>query len=290
MAPQTNNLQPKHKQIQQTLRETRNRRKDMVCRTYELKVNRSKLSKTALRHLHLLFLEAKWYSNAILASQDMFAFDYKTKVVPVKTPAGREDRTLQVLSSQMRQELLDQIRQDVISLAKKKAKGWKIGRLKCKKRVEMVPLKQHTNTYTIQRPNKVRIQGLRRWVQVRGLDQIPADAEFAASKLLFRTGDFYVHVTTYLPAFHSHKRQVPSASTGIDGGIAHQLTLSNGVQITYDIPIPGRIKRLYQVLSKKQYGSKNYVKPLRQLRRAFGQWTNQKQDVVHKRIFKWERK
>ena len=119
---------------------------------------------------------------------------------------------------------------------------------------------------------------------MRGLDQIPRGAEFAKSTLLYRTGDFYVHVTAYLPQSHSRKRQVPSASTGIDEGIAQQLTLSNGVQITYDIPIPVSLKCLYQTLSKKQYGSKNYVKTLCHLHRTFAHWTSQKKDVINKLV------
>jgi putative transposase len=285
MSPKpTSSVKPKNEQIRGTRRETRARRKDMVCRTYELKVDKSKLSKQALRHLRRLFLEAKGYSNAILASQAIFAFDDKTKVVPVKTPAGWEDRELQVLSSQMRQALLEQIQEDVLSLAKKKAKGRKIGALKFKKRVETIPLKQHNNTYTLQRPNKIKIQRLHRWIKVRGLDQIPPEAELARSKLISRTGDFYFHVTTYRPRSYSRNLTVPLASTGIDGGIAHQLTLANGVQITYDIPLPVRLKRLYRLLSKKQYGSKNYVKTLRRLRRVFAHWTNQKRDVITKRV------
>ncbi|MFX1250659.1 MAG: hypothetical protein ACFFCZ_03510 [Promethearchaeota archaeon] len=108
MSTKTTSVKIKNEQIRETLRETRERRKEMVCRTYELKVDRSKLSKKALRHLRRLFLEAKWYSNAIIASKDIFAFDDKTKVVQVKTPERMEERNLKVLSSQMRQALLEQ--------------------------------------------------------------------------------------------------------------------------------------------------------------------------------------
>ncbi|MFX0090609.1 MAG: hypothetical protein ACFFBD_02510 [Candidatus Hodarchaeota archaeon] len=85
MSTKTQFNKTKNEQIRATLRETRSRRKEMVCRTYELKVDKSKLSRTALRHLRRLFLEAKWYSNAIIASQDIFAFDSKTTLVQVKT-------------------------------------------------------------------------------------------------------------------------------------------------------------------------------------------------------------
>ncbi|MFX0062559.1 MAG: RNA-guided endonuclease InsQ/TnpB family protein [Candidatus Hermodarchaeota archaeon] len=282
---QTNaHCKPKNEQIKQTSQETSHRRQQMVCRTYELKVDTSKLSKQALRHLKQLFLEAKWYSNDIIASKDSFAYDSKGKTVQVKVGNTYEARTMEHLSSQMKQGLLNQIHQDIRSLAKKKAKGQPVGQLKFKKVVGTIPLKQPNNTYTLQRPNKIRIQGLRRWIKVRGMVQIPPDAEVANSKLIQRHGDFYVHVTTYLPRSSARPSLVPPKSTGIDGGIAHQLPLANGVQITYTIPIPARIKRLYRTLSRKRYGSKNYVKTLQQLRRAFAHWTHQKQDVSNKLV------
>lgn len=258
----------------------------MICRTFEVKVDHSKLSKTARRHLQLLFLEAKWYSNAIIASGDgdgdgIFAFDYKTKTVTVKRPEGFVQRPLTVLSSQMRQALLEQIKRDIIALAKKKEHGYEVGRLKYKKVVTTIPLKQHKNTYTIQRPNRIRIQGFRRWLKVRGLHQIPNDAELANAKLRYKDGDFFFHVTTYLPQDYSRKESVPLKAIGIDGGIAHQLTLSNGIQVHYNITIDKKIRRLCRQLARKKYGSKNYVKTLRRLRRLFARWTRQKGDTVN---------
>ncbi|MFX0060831.1 MAG: zinc ribbon domain-containing protein [Candidatus Hermodarchaeota archaeon] len=76
-------------------------------------------------------------------------------------------------------------------------------------------------------------------------------------------------------------KPVPPQAVGIDFGIKHQLTLSNPIQLTYEIPIPKRIRRLYQRLAKKQPGSQNYWKVLQALHKAFATWTNRKRDVTN---------
>ena len=271
----------KNTRISDTVRKTKARRSQMLCRTFELKILKRKLSTRAFVHLEQLFVEAKWFSNAIIGSNAIFEFDNKTKSVPVVCPDKTEVRPLKNLSSQMRQSLLKQIQQDVISLAKKKEQGIKVGALKFKKYVQTIPLKQHGNTYTIQQPNHIRIQGLRRGLKVRGMTQIPADAEFAKVHLQYRNGDFYLLVTCYLPKNTKHQRIVPKQAVGVDGGIAHQLTLSNGIQLQYGIPIAKQIRKLYRRLARRQYGSKNYVKTLRQLRRYFIKWNNQKQNTIN---------
>lgn len=97
----------------------------------------------------------------------------------------------------MKQELLKEIQGDIKNLNKKKKKGYKVGKLKFKKNVQTIPLKQFNITYKLQEPNKIRIQGLKKWLTVRGMKQFPENAEFTNSKLLWRHGDFYLHVTTY---------------------------------------------------------------------------------------------
>lgn len=269
----------KNEQIRSSLKATREKRKHQLCRVFQLKVDKSKLSKQALHHLQQLFLQAKWFSNAILASEDIYTFDSKVKTVPVKVGRKIEQRALSVLSSQMKQELLKQIQRDIRNLTKKKAKGYKVGQLKFKKSVQTIPLKQYNNTYTIHRPNQIKIQGLRRGIKVRGLDQIPDDADCADANLIWRHDDFFLHITTYV---EKKTRIVPNNSLGIDFGLKHQLTLSNGVSVNYNIPIPPKLRAQYKKLSKKRYGSKNYVKEQLKLQKAFSAWNNRKKDVINK--------
>jgi putative transposase len=111
--------------------------------------------------------------------------------------------------------------------------------------------------------------------------QIPSDAELANANLQYLNGNFYLLVTCYLPKTADRRRIIPKRSVGIDGGIAHQLTLSNGIQIQYGIPISKKLRKLYRRLARCTYGSKNYVKCLRRLRQYFIKWTNQKQDTIN---------
>ncbi|MFX0062436.1 MAG: RNA-guided endonuclease InsQ/TnpB family protein [Candidatus Hermodarchaeota archaeon] len=270
----------KKEQTKATIQATRERRKHQRCRVYELKIDTSHLAQETLKHLHTLFLQAKWFANAVIESADIFAFDAKVKEVTVKVGEEYEGRQLSLLSSQMKQGLLTQVQQDIVNLAKKKDKGQKVGKLKFKKAVHCIPLKQYDNTYYIRsETHQVRIQGLKKWMRVRGLKQIPTNVEFANAKLLQRQGDFYLHVTTYAP---KQPKNIPEQTIGVDFGIKHQLTLSNGIKVEYNLLIPPRIRTLYRRLSRKQRGSKNYVKAKEDLQKAFRKWVNRKRDVTNK--------
>ncbi|OLS25305.1 MAG: hypothetical protein HeimC3_15190 [Candidatus Heimdallarchaeota archaeon LC_3] len=287
----------KNQQIKTTLLATRERRKHMICKTYELKIVNHHLPKYALLHLHQLFLEAKWFSNAIIGSKDIFSFDSKIESVSVICPDTIDERPLTHLSSQMKQSLVKQVQRDIISLKKQKEKGHLVGKLIFKKCVETIPLKQHGNTYTVKRPNKSHIQGLKGYFKVRGLHQVPKDAELAEAKLRYISGDFYLLVTCYLPITSTSKKTITNEQQkqqkrveiakqvlGIDGGIANQLTLSNGIQITYNIQIPEKLSQLCKRLSKKKYASKKYVKTKIKLQKRYKKWTNRKIDTTNKII------
>jgi transposase len=179
----------------------------------------------------------------------------------------------------MKQQLLKDIQQDICNLSKKMQKGYKVGKLKFKKTVQSIPLKQYNNTYKIQRPNRIKIQGLKRWLRVRGLAQIPEGADLANAKLLWKNGDFYLHVTTYI---ENKPQQVPRKAIGIDFGIKQQLTLSTGIHIKYSITIPPKIQSLARKLAKKQNGSQNYIKTKLKLQKEYELWTNRKKDVIRK--------
>ena len=56
----------KNRQIRKTRMETIARHRKMVCKTYELKVDRSHLSNETLESLRMLLLESKWFYNDML--------------------------------------------------------------------------------------------------------------------------------------------------------------------------------------------------------------------------------
>jgi len=169
--------------IRATLAETRRRRKDQTAKSYTLKLDKSHLG-AKQQILKRLFLEAKWFSNYALEKQ--FKLDYKAKTVRVKAGDHFEGREIS-LPSQVRQELLDRMRDYIKSLHAKKVKGYRVGRLKFKKAVNSIPLKQYGVTYLIS-GSRVHVQGVG-WLRVNGTEQIPPDAELASATLVRRHGD-----------------------------------------------------------------------------------------------------
>jgi hypothetical protein len=51
---------------------------------FRLKIDASRLSQEKKDYRARLFLEKKWFRNAVIASEAIYAFDYKTKTVKVK--------------------------------------------------------------------------------------------------------------------------------------------------------------------------------------------------------------
>jgi hypothetical protein len=58
----------KNAKIREKRKQTLLRRKSQETKTFELKLDKSKISKTKLAILNRLFLEAKWFTNYIIAN------------------------------------------------------------------------------------------------------------------------------------------------------------------------------------------------------------------------------
>jgi len=282
-----------------TLNETKERRKSQICRVYEVKVDKSHLNNETENQLKMLSLEAKWYCNHIRSKiqygknqESLFDLDYKIDKVAVKVGCRYEIRELKYLSSQMKQELLDRIKDDVIRLSEKKKKGHTVGKLKFKSDIRSVPLKQYGNTYKILDNKYITIQGVKQKIRVRGLNQIldrldhnNENIEVANADFINKHGDFYLHIVTYqdkkVVDMPSKEIKDPK-SIGLDFGIAEQITLSNGIRINYRIPISDRLRKLYKKLSKQEYHSNNWEKTRLKIRKEFDKLTNIKEDIKNK--------
>jgi len=71
---------------------------------------------------------------------------------------------------------------------------------------------------------------------------------------------------------------------GIDLGIKHQLTLSNGEKFSWYIPETERLKKLQRELSRKQKRSKRYREVKEKIRREWEYINNRRKDVQNKVI------
>jgi len=256
---------------------TRNRRNSLTCRTFETKVDRSKLSATLKKQLNTLFHEAKWFYNYCLSN--IKESNYRIKVVPVKTPDGIEERNFQYLSSQMKQSIRTRLFDNLKSLKKLKEKGFKIGGLKYKKFVKSIPLVQLNFTFYI-KDNQIRIQGFKSWIRIQGLDQLPKDCEISNATLVKSGNDFYFNITTY----SEREERNTDGSIGIDFGCETQLTFDNEIKIQYEVPVSKRLKRLDRKISKNR-NRRNSKKKLQRKNKRIKEYrkiTNKKRDIQHK--------
>jgi transposase len=255
----------------------------MSCRTYELKIDRSHLSEAMSETLNRLFLEAKWFYNDIV-SKGVSHADYKNKVVEVLTRERKsERRALRYLSSQMRQSIIDRARWSIVGLAVSKQKGRRVGNLRFKSRVNSIQLKQYGPAcFTFELiGDKVRIQNIRQLLRVRGLGQIPTDSktEVANATLVKKGGDYFIHVSV----FQTLQMQAPlNKAVGIDAGVRHQLTLSNGLQVDECVPVARRVRRLHRELSRRKLHGKNWFKTNELIDNEYDHLANQRADIRHK--------
>jgi putative transposase len=273
----------KNESIKATLKATLEKRKTQICRVYELKVDKSHLNSESKKHLHVMFLEAKWLYNHILSQDNIFDmdFDYKIQEVPVKVKDTFEIHDLNYLSSQMRQSIIDRTTDNIRGLHELKSNGHKVGKLKFKSKVQSIPLKQYGNTYKILDKNHIRIQGIKQKIRVRGLKQIPAEVDIANGTLLCKHGDYYLSVTTYQT---KKEKPVSKGQIGIDLGLARQMTLTNGIGIQYSIPITGQLRKLYRQLSKQEEHSNNWNKTRIKIDKEYSHINNIKKDIKCKMV------
>lgn len=255
------------KAVMQQKRETMARHKAMRVRQYECKITAGKLLERQREALWNIFKDAKAFYNAVVTSPDVFAFNFKVREVPVKfrdkskgpkAPLEETTRVLTNLTCQMRQDLVKRAKSAIKTLAALKKKGIRVGRLKPKKFVGSIPLREHGTTYRIVDREKqtLKIAGIPGHVRARGLVRIPEDSELANATLIKREGDYYVKIT----AFEKPEDLVPKSVLGVDFGVKTALTFSNGIKVETEHRIGPAIRKACQRMSKTKRGSRNRKK------------------------------
>jgi len=67
--------------------------------------------------------------------------------------------------------------------------------------------------------------------------------------LVRKPSGYYLHVTCYIPREDSVRKHIGEA-VGIDFGVNKKLTLSNGLQIRFELHETKRLKRLQRDISR----------------------------------------
>lgn len=268
----------RNRKIRENGQATRERHSHMDCRVISVKIQENRLSKAKLEKIKRCFLEAKWLSNAVIASETLTLED--TSSVQIKVKNTFEERKIECLSVQMKQSVVDGVKQNIFNLSKAKKKGLKVGKLKFKKECNEINLKQFGHTYKIKGKNKIRVENIGVLI-VNGLERINLDeVEFANAKLIQKPSGFYINITVY-----SNKQ--PQSETekevlGLDMGIKDQLTFSNGVKVNFYMEESEQLKGLARKLSRQVKGSNQYKQTLNRIKRIYEHYNNKKNDVVNK--------
>ena len=275
----------KNQKIKETGKATRERRKDMLCRAFEVKVDFSKMPKSQRNDVNTLFREAKWFRNAYLADKDL---SDKSKTVKVKVKDIFEERELTLLGSQIKQSIISEVKNSIRGLAVLKENGHKVGALKFKSVCNCVNLIQFHITYDIDNDrSRIRVQGIRKPFKVRGLEQIPEDAEIANAKFIRKASGLYFHITCYVP---KEEKYIPNRSIGIDFGISDNLVFSDG-RDPVNICVPESkgaklaSRRMNKALSHNGNKKSNkHFKRKNKVRKSYEKDKNRRKDLANKAV------
>jgi len=270
----------KAERIKQSIKETKERRKSLSPTTYQLKIQN--LSKIGEENLNIVLLEAKWLYNWFIADINRVNIPTKDiKEIEIKVKEKLEKREIKLLGSHLKQAIQERVKDNLKVLKGLKNKGYKIGKLKFKKFISSIKLKQYKCSFDIDfKRNRVRIQGLG-WFRVLGLHQVPQNSEIANAQLIKKPSGYYIYLTCYVKKKHFERDKVRDA-VGIDFGIANKVILSNGLSIDFEVKESKRLKKLQKELTRKRRGSKNREKLLKKIQREYERLTNIRRDIHNK--------
>ena len=272
----------KNKQIAQTMKETYNKRKSQDCKCFKFKIDKSNLSKTQANQLKMQFVEAKWIYNYLISQDDIYSFDYKNLSKITHKDKNRNDieTNIQYIGSSVKQAIIQDIINQIKGLSALKKKGHKVGKLKYKTEYNSINLKQYGNTHSI-RGNKFKIQGIKKLIRVRGLDQLSkyGNIDYANAKLLYDGIDYYIVLTCFID---KEEKQYKNDIVGIDMGVSTSLTLSDGTKYDISIGESEKLKRLQVKLSRQKKGSNNRYKTIKRIRKEYIHINNKKNDISNK--------
>lgn len=284
----------KNQAIGISLKLTKDKRKNQICKVFELKLHPNTAQTT---FLDSIFLEAKYLFNHIIASDDPFNYVIKktiTRQIYIDNTSQLVDHTFQYLGSQLQQSILLRIQANIKTLSSLKKKGHKVGAIDFCKEITSIPLKQFGKTYKIQKDKitntkKISIQKIPGLLKVYGLHQLYSNKhnlkyDLANATLIKKPSGYYLHITCFENIVQANCNKSPKLEPiGIDMGIKNPLTLSNGIKFEkVSVPETKRLKRYQKKLSRQVKRSKNYIKSIKIIRIEYEKIGNKKNDISNK--------
>ena len=276
----------KNIKIKETYAATMLKRTSQICRVFTCKVQYNHLNKQQRQQLKMMFVEAKWMYNYILNlsqdnNNDIFKLKYTdlNNITHLDKDKNIVNVSLQYLSSQMKQSVLDGIFSNIRGLAKAREKGLKIGKLNFISEYTSINLKQANVSYKIISKNRIKIQGIKKPLRVNGLEQILSlsNYDLANAKLINKYGDYYVAITVYT---NKENKDKPTEIIGIDLGCQTSVTLSDGRKFNCRVEESEYCKNLRRKISRCKKGSNNRYRLKKKYRKANAKSINRKNDFA----------
>ncbi len=197
--------------------------------------------------------------------------------------------SLRYIGSSMKLGMIEGLRSNIKTLRKLKNKGKKVGRIKFRSDYRSIELKQYGVVYQITGRNRIKVQGIKKPLPVRGLDQLDKygySYDIANAKLIKRNGDYYINITIYYNDENKSENDYISNQIGIDFGCETSFTLSNGEKIDVFVEETDRIKNLQRRINRQQKGSNNRRRTILSLRREYDRISRIKDDKANKLVHK----
>ena len=287
----------KSDKIKETLMATRNKRKNQICKVFELKILDNHLTKLQKEQLKMLFVECKWLYNHILnwsnnnPNKKISEFDilHCYCVKHFDKNKNEIDSVLNRVGSIVKNGLIKGIISSTKTLATLKKKGLQVpGKLKFISEYTSIDLNKYGHAYSISKKGKLILPKIHGKITVRGLDQIKniSGIEFANAKLLNTPKGYYIKITTYQPKENFINQKPKLEPIGVDFGCKTAFTLSNGEKINSMFEESERIKKLQKRLTKQVKGSNRYWKTRKLLQKAYQKLSNCKDDFSNKIVAK----
>lgn len=266
----------------ETKQSNKQRRKNMVIRSFECSL---RLSKSKKKQLNQMFLEAKWLHNWILDQEDIFKikFNSKSKLYSYDQNENKVERKLTELSFGNAHDYVRKIQQDIRNLSKAKKKGYKIGKLKFKTNISTISIRfNFSEDLKYVKPEFLKHNGIKNeFIRCYGLKKLPKDAEIFEVKLLKRCGTYKIQVQFYT---NPKLREYTNKQVGLDFGIKDTLVSSDGQKFKFSIEEKeqNRCKKIQKRISRSVKGSNNRLKLCYKLQKANQRVHNIKKDWVNK--------
>lgn len=287
----------KKAKIKASLFGTREKRKSQVCHVFKVKIQQNRLSKRQKEELKMIFVEAKWVRNYIIGLikdgtkwSELPIIHSKTEI-PVRTKDGAfENRQLKFISASQIQEVIDEVKANLKSIiTNTKRKNIKHSELNFVSEVKSVGMKQHKMTYSFKGRTGMKIQGVSKKVHVNGLSQFidKEGIEFANAKVLNQVDGYFIAVTTYTPK-KNFKQETNGKSIGIDFGIKHNLTTSEGETIDCSFEEPESLKKASRRMNHCKKGSNNRMRNRKKLQKCYQKLKNRRTNAANQIIAKFK--